>query len=178
MTAALGRMWLADVDVDWDLGGPAEHRRRVPLPTYPFQRERHWVGQSGTVASDPAPSAAGPELAAPGPKGTPEEVIRQIWVDLLGIGDIGPDQDFFSLGGHSLLGTKVVARIREAFGADLPASAVFETPTVNGLAAAVKKLLAAQPQPGDLAGLLAEIKALSPAQVRHELSETQGENLP
>lgn len=173
MAAALGRMWLAGVDVDWDLGGSAEQRRRVPLPTYPFQPERHWVDQSGPVAPDPLPPAA-----TPAPQATPEEIIRQIWVDLLGTPGIGPDQDFFSLGGHSLLGTKVVARIREAFVVDLPASAVFETPTVNGLAAAVRKLLAAQPQPGDVADLLAEIKAMPPAQVRRELSETQGEHLP
>ncbi|MEU9075080.1 beta-ketoacyl synthase N-terminal-like domain-containing protein [Kitasatospora sp. NPDC048538] len=202
MAAATGRLWLAGVDVDLHGGGPAERRRRVPLPTYPFERERHWVEQPGAAA----PRTAEP-AAAPGPAGTPEEVVRRIWSDLLGIPEIGPDQDFFGLGGHSLLGTKVVARIREALGVDLPVGALFDTPTLGGLTATVTTLLAgrdgpqepavqdpprrpagpdpvadepgvpdsaaqepaAPEQPDGLAGLLAEIRAMTPAQVRQEL---------
>ncbi|MEV0457297.1 type I polyketide synthase [Catellatospora methionotrophica] len=167
MAAAVGRMWLAGVDAD--LGDPTG-RRRVPLPTYPFARERHWVEAGGTVAAETAPA-----VVTAGPRGTPLEVVHQIWADLLGIAQIGPDQDFFSLGGHSLLGTKIVARIREAFGVDLPTSALFETPTIAGLAATVTGLLAERPQQptDDLADLLAEIAAMSPEQVAHELNQTQ-----
>ncbi|MEV4413083.1 type I polyketide synthase [Catellatospora sp. NPDC049609] len=176
LAAAAGRMWLAGVDVDTDLGGAPQRRRRVPLPTYPFRRDRHWVEADGTPAAETAPAAT----AAPVPRGTPQQVVHQIWADLLGIPEIGPDQDFFSLGGHSLLGTKIVARIREAFDVDLPISALFETPTIAGLTAAVTDLLADRREqtPDDLADLLAEIAAMSPEQVAQELDQTQRKDLP
>jgi len=49
MLAALGRLWIAGVKPDWEKFFDGEKRRRVPLPTYPFERERHWV--------EPAPAA-------------------------------------------------------------------------------------------------------------------------
>jgi acyl carrier protein len=103
------------------------------------------------------------------------EVIRRIWVDLLGAPDLGQHDDFFELGGHSLLGTKVIARIRDALGVDLPAAAIFEAPTIAALAAAVERLQTQRVDaPGLLDGdllpdLLAEIRAMSPEQLREQL---------
>jgi acyl transferase domain-containing protein len=169
MAAALARLWLAGVEVDWerwDRAEPGERRRRVPLPTYPFQRERHWVDPGGTAEPEPATAdPIRPELSV-------LETIRRIWVELLGIPDVGPDQDFFALGGHSLLGTKVVVRIREALQVDLPGGALFETPTINGLVATVEKLLAERAESDRMSDLLAEIRSMSPTQVRAQLADT------
>jgi phthiocerol/phenolphthiocerol synthesis type-I polyketide synthase E len=170
MAAALGRLWLAGVDVDWDRAAPSEGCRRVPLPTYPFQRERHWVEPGGTT--EPAPAAEEPSR----PALSVLETIRQIWVELLGIPDVGPDQDFFALGGHSLLGTKVVARIRETLHVDLSGGALFETPTINGLVATVERLRAEQAESDRMAELLAEIRSMSPTQVRAQLADNHGED--
>ncbi|HSF40373.1 MAG TPA: amino acid adenylation domain-containing protein [Thermoanaerobaculia bacterium] len=72
------------------------------------------------------------------PRNPVEEVIAGIWEDLLGLGQpVGVDDDFFHLGGHSLLVTRLLSRLRQAFGADLPVQRVFAAPTVAGLAAAV-----------------------------------------
>jgi len=85
-----------------------------------------------------------PDRTAAGVAGTDEpvrtpvqELVAGIWCRCLGVEEVGPDQDFFELGGHSLLATQVVSRLRAAFDIDLPLRAVFEHPTVAGLAAAV-----------------------------------------
>ena len=56
---ALGRLWLAGVDVDWAGLHAGERRRRVPLPTYPFERQRYWIDARHT------PLADGPRSLAP-----------------------------------------------------------------------------------------------------------------
>ncbi|HSU84707.1 MAG TPA: condensation domain-containing protein, partial [Thermoanaerobaculia bacterium] len=78
------------------------------------------------------------------PRNPVEEVIAGIWEDLLGLGQpVGVDDDFFHLGGHSLLVIRLLSRLRQAFGADLPVQRVFTAPTVAGLAAAIAAILAA-----------------------------------
>jgi amino acid adenylation domain-containing protein/non-ribosomal peptide synthase protein (TIGR01720 family) len=49
LLTALGGLWLAGVDVDWAAHRAGERRRRVPLPTYPFQRQRYWLGRDGAA---------------------------------------------------------------------------------------------------------------------------------
>jgi amino acid adenylation domain-containing protein len=91
-------------------------------------------------AALPAPGHARPDLATPwvAPATVTEQRLAAIWSTVLGIEGIGAYDDFFALGGHSLLATQVIARAREAFGADLPLRAIFEAPTVAGLAAAIE----------------------------------------
>jgi amino acid adenylation domain-containing protein len=83
----------------------------------------------------PAPERARTGLAGWVTPRTPvEEAISEIWIALLNLEGVGVHDNFFALGGHSLLAVQVVARLRAAFGLDLPVRAFFETPTVAGLA--------------------------------------------
>jgi len=66
-----------------------------------------------------------------------EEILVDMWSQLLGIDRIGVHDNFFELGGHSLMATQLVSRVREAFEVDLRVRAVFENPTVAELAAAI-----------------------------------------
>jgi natural product biosynthesis luciferase-like monooxygenase protein len=159
---SLGRIWSAGVAVDWMHLHEGENPRRVPLPTYPFERRRYWI-EPGRSRSSPAvgsPSvrpAAAPEpetllltewnLSASGslrprPSVTTayvaasterERQVAGIWEELLGIGPLGVHDNFFELGGHSLVAVQVVSRVREAFGRDVPLSGFLEAPTVAGL---------------------------------------------
>jgi acyl carrier protein len=82
----------------------------------------------------PAPEqGAGAVYVAP--RTPTEEVLSGIYAEVLGLERVGVEESFFELGGHSLLATQVVSRVRQAFGAALPLRAVFEHPTVAGLAA-------------------------------------------
>lgn len=63
--------------------------------------------------------------------------LAEIWIEVLGIEQVGIHDNFFKLGGHSLLATQVVSRIRDLFHVELPLRYVFEYPTVNALAAKI-----------------------------------------
>ncbi|HEU4726876.1 MAG TPA: amino acid adenylation domain-containing protein, partial [Kofleriaceae bacterium] len=74
VAAALGQLWTLGAHVDWAGYRAEERRRRVPLPTYPFQRQRHWVDAPAATpaaslalgAAGAGPAAASPVLALPG----------------------------------------------------------------------------------------------------------------
>jgi len=66
-----------------------------------------------------------------------EAVVASVWEAVLGLPHVGIHDDYFVLGGHSLGAAQIVARLHDAFGVDLPVAAVFESPTVAELAAAV-----------------------------------------
>ena len=68
------------------------------------------------------------------PRTTTELAVARIWAEVLRRDRVGIQQNFFDLGGHSLLATQVVARLRVAFGVELPLRSFFETPTVAGVA--------------------------------------------
>jgi acyl carrier protein len=72
-----------------------------------------------------------------------EERVAEAWRAELGVEHVGPDDDFFVLGGQSLRAVRVAARIGEAFGIDLPVAAVFQLPTVRALAASAAGFRAA-----------------------------------
>ena len=71
------------------------------------------------------------------PRTDAELAIAAVWKDVLGIDEIGVNDNFFALGGHSLLGMRVLSRIQQQFGLELGLRALFDTPTIAGLATAV-----------------------------------------
>jgi acyl transferase domain-containing protein/acyl carrier protein len=84
-----------------------------------------------------------PELDNPyvAPRDPEEEKLAAMWSELLGIQPIGVEDNFFDLGGHSLLATRVLARVQDIFKVRLPMRAIFEAPTVAGLAEHVRTAL-------------------------------------
>jgi len=95
----------------------------------------------------PALPAPEPELERPpyvAPSTPTERMLATLWAGLLRLERVGAEDHFFELGGHSLLALKVLTRVRESFGVELPLSALFENPTVCLLAARIEHVLQAQ----------------------------------
>ena len=91
----------------------------------------------------PAPAALPAAADSTAPRTPVEEAVAAIWSDVLGLPAPGVHDNFFEAGGHSLLATRAVSRLRSAFQVDLPLQALFEQPTVAGLARRVERAVAA-----------------------------------
>jgi amino acid adenylation domain-containing protein len=115
----------------------------------------------------PAPGTDRPALAdeyvAPG--GPLEEVLAGIWSRVLGVERVGVHDNFFDLGGDSLLSLRVVARIREALQAELPLRALFERPTVAGTADALRRDPSCGPEVDRVAEVVLALARLSDDEV-------------
>ena len=109
---ALGQLWSAGVEVDWTkLIG--EQPRRLTLPGYSFARHRHWIDPDFAFSrsgADRNGAAFRPGPQAQGTTGTPADahaqmqtVLQRIWSQCLGVETVKPGDNFFSLGGDSLL---------------------------------------------------------------------------
>ena len=115
---------------------------QVLVSTLPLQeRIDHENTISEVLAQLQEPSSRHPrpdlttEFVAP--RDDAETTIAGIWQDLLGVDRIGVHDDFFQLGGHSLIGTQVVSRLKDKFAVSVPLSTLFEAPTIADLAAVV-----------------------------------------
>jgi amino acid adenylation domain-containing protein len=125
-------------------------RTRLPEPGYAAQHSSDAVASRNAV----------------------EEVLVTIWGDLLGVPDVGVEDNFFNdLGGHSLLGTTLVSRVRDAFDVELPLRRLFDAPTVAAMAEALTE---EAPDPAALertAQLQLRVAALSDEDVLTMLAE-------
>jgi acyl-coenzyme A synthetase/AMP-(fatty) acid ligase/acyl carrier protein len=74
------------------------------------------------------------------PRTTTESLLVQIWSEILGLDRIGVEDNFFTLGGHSLQATRVVARMRDALKMDVPLPLLFQATTIARLAEVVEQL--------------------------------------
>jgi acyl transferase domain-containing protein len=111
-------------------GGTARRRRGPAAPPAP--------------PAPPQPAAADPYVA---PRTPVERAVAEIWQEALGVPRVSIHDDFFELGGSSLLVTQVIARVNRAYDLELSLLTLVESPTVAGLAACVEAVGVQQPTP-------------------------------
>src|SRR5207302_2861554 len=108
-------------------------------------------------AALPAPSGesrASSEYIAP--RTELEETIEGLWADVLGVERAGVEDDFFELGGQSLLAARLMGRLVARFELELPLRALFEAPTVAGLARRIERAGDTPPRGAELAAISGE----------------------
>ncbi|MFD1939042.1 amino acid adenylation domain-containing protein [Nonomuraea mangrovi] len=114
------------------------------IPTRWVRMDRLPLTPNGKVdrAALPEPEAVHAEYLPPSTDA--EQLIAEVFAEVLGVEKAGVHDEFFALGGHSLLAVRVVARIRAAIDLDVPIRTLFARPTVGALAQAVEELLVAE----------------------------------
>jgi len=144
----LGRLWMAGVTVKWEALHTDETRTRLSLPTYPFERKRYWLEESGqplaaggrvtlvtgagdTNSASTADRSASSTYVAPSTE--TERTLAAIWSDLFGLEQIGVQDDFFEIGGHSLKATTLISRIHKELGVELSLPDIFKHSTIRQL---------------------------------------------
>lgn len=153
----LGRLWIAGVNAYWSGFYANEQRKRIPLPTYPFERERIWPDKK-TLDQPPqqemTPSVSfrrekndsdfaetsdiiTRDIKFPKFETDAEKSLARIWHELLLMPDVGPTDNYFELGGSSILAARMFGQIERRFDKRLPLSTLYEAPTIRELAARI-----------------------------------------
>jgi acyl transferase domain-containing protein/acyl carrier protein len=111
-------------------------------------RVRLWIDQHAVLRSDEGHGSGQhqrPDISTPfeEPQGPIEIRLAAIWQDALGLDRVGRNDDFFEVGGHSLLAVQILAKTRDAFGIDFPLERAMEAARLSSAAAVIAELLAA-----------------------------------
>ena len=194
---SLGRLWAAGLDVDWPAFNRERGGRRIPLPTYPFERVRHWIDAAPQEAAAGAKSDSPPiagrarwegkkveqagiateESQGGDARRSPfvsdaERRLAGIWRELLSLPSVEPTDDYFELGGSSLFAVRMFDQIEKAFGQRLPLAALYEAPTIRQMA----EKLGAPETAGPWASLV-EISKGAPSKPPFFLIHSEGGNV-
>jgi acyl transferase domain-containing protein/acyl carrier protein len=157
-----------------------EPRVAVSARDLPAEIDR-WIKRAGLDETAPGPPTAVGDRSRLGtpyvePSTETERDLVRLWEAILGVNPIGIHDNFFDLGGNSLLAIQVLTKLRDDFQVDLPVKALFEYSTIAQLAVLVERRLGESgPGLGQLDALLARVEGLSDEDIRSLIGQTGGE---
>lgn len=155
LTRALGLLWQVGHEPDWAALYGARTAPAVTLPPTAMDPRHMYIAEGvesvpvptapvASVAPAPRPTAAAtgqPDPTEPVAAGSDAELqtlLSTVWASVLGTEHIRPDDDFFELGGDSIMSVQLILGIEERLGVHVPAVAVFEESTLGGMAQRIK----------------------------------------
>ena len=147
----LGQLWLAGIQMNWSGFYADESRHRLPLPTYPFERQRYLSEGARQVCATVSTAPGQPEELEEVAYSKPmypeqktrnscdassngiEQTLANIWQKTLGVKQVNPHDNFFSLGGTSLMAVGMFAKIEKTLSRKLPLATLYKAPTFEQL---------------------------------------------
>jgi hypothetical protein len=105
------------------------------------------------------------------PRTPTEELLVQMWSNLLSADNLGIHDNFFDFGGHSLLATQLISRVREAFQVDAGVRLVFEAPTIAEMALRIDRSLSDAAELAELVAAFTEVESLSDVEIEQHLQD-------
>ncbi|MGD2088933.1 MAG: amino acid adenylation domain-containing protein [Candidatus Aminicenantes bacterium] len=150
----IGRLWLHGHEIEWGDFYAREKQQRIPLPTYPFERQRYWLDETGLTgkskikASAPKPGREVPDREKvyphyprpqlPTPYQPPytdtQRILVQTWKTRFGYDQIGVQDDFLQLGGDSLKAVTIISDLHKQLKVEIPLPVFFSNLTIEKLA--------------------------------------------
>jgi amino acid adenylation domain-containing protein len=133
------------------------------IPSAYVEMEKLPLNHNGKIdrKSLPEPEKAKPEQEYVAPRNATEETLCRLWQEILRRDGVGIHDNFFRIGGHSLLAAQLATRMRESFKVDIPLRRMFEVPTIAQLAEAIDQAVQSAGANGASPNLLPAIKKMA-----------------
>ncbi len=155
---SIGKLWACDVNIDWEKFYDKQIPGRIPLPTYPFERKKLrvegklFMNLKEDVFDDSMYKEDKINIDTYKDNTKKNNIYREendevvtnlkkIWMDRLGVEEIDLDENFFELGGSSLIAGQIFGRLKDKYNISLDVSEIFKCPTIRELSEKIKKKL-------------------------------------
>lgn len=151
----LADLWIQGAHVNWPNFYATKEKCRIPLPTYPFEKKRHWIDkkinqnlctltkdhfeeQGLSIIKNFVKPQQKSGITCQGARNETERDLVKIWEAIFSAEPIGIFDNFFELGGHSLTAIQLISIIRKKFIIEIPIKHIFENPTIAELAKCIQ----------------------------------------
>lgn len=135
---AVAQLWAFGVEINWPAFYTDEKRIRMPLPKYPFERKRYWIDAEETGIEDVEKEVKLEEVKISKPlnneiksKSQITKKIKEIWQELLGFEEVGLENNFFTIGGDSIMLIRLQSKIEEYFPGIISITDLFAHTTIS-----------------------------------------------
>jgi len=136
--STLAKLWENGVDIDWRIFFEGTNAKIISLPTYPFQRKKFWIDKirNNTNEFEDKLEIEFPEKDQPPSSEeltVSEEIARNTFKEILGIDNFSKNDDFFTLGGDSLMASSLISLLKRKYQIKLRVTDLMQNPSVSAL---------------------------------------------
>jgi acyl transferase domain-containing protein/thioesterase domain-containing protein len=148
----VARLWEQGIKIDWKVFHSHRQRYRVSMPTYPFERKQHWIkarkftyegSTDTTLAQNVIEAEQNDDTLLQAPVSAPgdalEQQVWQLWSKALGLTEFSITDDFFELGGDSLLAVGLADQLQSHFSIPVASHVLMQKPNVAALAEFIRQ---------------------------------------